>query len=269
MHAEWAIRAAEAGKHILCEKPLTMNHAEAVRVVEAARRHDVFLMEAFMYRCHPQTQRLVELVRAGTIGEVRAIQATFSFHSDYDPASRIYAKVLGGGGILDVGCYCTSMARLVAGAALGQTFAEPIDVAGTGHVGPTGVDHCAAACLRFPGDIVATLATGVSVRQENVVRIFGTRGHIFVPVPWTPGASADPTYLHVQIEGSEPQRIEIQPDRPLFAIEADVVAENLAHRQAPPPAMTWDDTLGNMRTLDRWLAAIGVTYPSQALSCEL
>ena len=71
MHAEWAIRAAEAGKHILCEKPLTLNHAEAMAVVEAARAHDVFLMEAFMYRCHPQTARLVELIRDGAIGDVR------------------------------------------------------------------------------------------------------------------------------------------------------------------------------------------------------
>lgn len=260
MHAAWAIQAAEAGKHILCEKPLTVNHAEAVRVIETARCHDVFLMEAFMYRCHPQTRRLVELIREHAIGDVRVIQATFSFNSNYDPDSRVYANALAGGGILDVGCYCASMARLIAGVATGRDFAEPIDLVGAGVVGPTGADHYASACLRFPGDIVANLSTGVAVQQENVVRIFGSRGHIVVPAPWTPGISSDPTCIHVYTDGEAPRSIEITPDRPLFAIEADVVAENLSRRQATSPAMTWDDTLGNMRTLDRWRAAVGVTY---------
>jgi predicted dehydrogenase len=263
MHAEWAIRAAEAGKHILCEKPLTLNHQDALRVIEAARRHDVFLMEAFMYRCHPQTQRLVELIREGAIGDVRVIQATFGFNSNYDPQSRIYSNALGGGGILDVGCYCTSMARLIAGAATGGDCAEPLDVLGAGHVGPTGVDHHAAAVLHFAGDIVATLSTSVDAYQENAVRIFGSRGHIFVPNPWTPGMSGDPTRLHLRVEGEQARTIDIAPDRPLFAIEADVVAENIARRQAPPPAMTWDDTLGNMLTLDRWRAAVGVAYAGE------
>ncbi|MGB9620027.1 MAG: Gfo/Idh/MocA family protein, partial [Armatimonadota bacterium] len=125
MHAEWAVKAAEAGKHILCEKPLALNYSEAMAIIEAARRNDVFLMEAFMYRCHPQTARIVELVRGGAIGEVRLIQATFSFHAARDPEGRLLNPELAGGGIMDVGCYCCSMSRLVAGAALGKPFAEP------------------------------------------------------------------------------------------------------------------------------------------------
>src|SRR5579884_662668 len=120
LHAEWAIKAAEAGKHILCEKPIALNHAEAMSIVEAAHRNDVFLMEAFMYRCHPQTAKLVELLKSGAIGQVRVIQATYSFNSHYNPEGRLYNNALGGGGILDVGCYCASVARLVAGAAIGQ-----------------------------------------------------------------------------------------------------------------------------------------------------
>src|SRR3954466_6670488 len=100
-HAEWAIRTAEAGKHILCEKPLTLNQPTSMAVVDAARRNDVFLMEAFMYRCHPQTQELVALIRGGAIGEVRLIEATFSFRSGSAPDSRLYSNALGGGGILD------------------------------------------------------------------------------------------------------------------------------------------------------------------------
>ena len=136
MHAEWAIRCAEAGKHVLCEKPMTLNEADTMAVVEAARRNDVFLMEAFMYRCHPQTERLVELLRSGVIGDVKLVRATFGFRGAYDPEERHLANALGGGGILDLGCYTVSMSRLVAAVALGVEVAEPREVHAVGHVGP-------------------------------------------------------------------------------------------------------------------------------------
>src|SRR5687767_6145 len=106
-HAEWAIRAARAKKHLLVEKPIGINAAEAMAIVEAARESGVFLMEAFMYRTHPQAARLVELLRAGSIGEVRVIQAAFGFHwpKPWNATSRIISNELAGGGILDVGCY--------------------------------------------------------------------------------------------------------------------------------------------------------------------
>ncbi len=261
MHAEWAIKAAHAGKHILCEKPLTVNEAEARQVIDAARQNDVFLMEAFMYRCHPQTHKLIELIRNGVIGEVRVIQATFSFNADFESEGRIYANELGGGGILDVGCYCASMARLIAGVAVGADFAEPLEVSGCGHVGPTGVDHHAIACLRFGGDIVASLSTGIAVAQENVLRIHGSRGHVYMSTPWSPCRHGGISHIHVHPEGqAEAHRVSVETDQWLFAIEADTVARSIAQRQAAPPAMTWDDTLGNMRTLDRWRAAVGVVY---------
>lgn len=111
-HCEWAIKAAEAGKHVLCEKPMAMNHAEAVAMFEAARANSVCMMEAFMYRSHPQIARLIEIIRSGRIGEVRNIQATFGFRAGADPKTRILSNALGGGGILDVGCYAVSFARL-------------------------------------------------------------------------------------------------------------------------------------------------------------
>ena len=98
LHADWAIRAARAGKHVLCEKPLTVNCADARRVMEAARAQRVLLMEAFMYRCHPQTAKAVELVKAGVLGRIGLVQATFSFYNDFDPGSRMWSRELGGGG---------------------------------------------------------------------------------------------------------------------------------------------------------------------------
>jgi len=261
MHAEWAIKATEAGKHILCEKPLTMNHPEAMAVIEAARRHDVFLMEAFMYRCHPQTAKLVELIRDGVVGEVRMIQATFSFHAGWDPKKRAFANALGGGGILDVGCYPVSMSRLIAGAATGKSFADPIEVKGAAHLGKTGVDEWAAAVLKFPGDIVAQVATGVSLGQENVVCVFGSEGSIFVPSPWFCAPPKGTAHLVVKRhDEKKPRGVFVKPTFGLYTIEADTVAAHIVQRHAPSPAMSWDDTLGNMKTLDAWREAIGLEY---------
>ena len=262
MHAERAIKAAEAGKHVLCEKPIGLNHAEAMAIVDAAQRNDVFLMEAFMYRCHPQTAKLVELIRGGSIGDVRVIHASFSFHSAFNPQSRLLNNDLGGGGILDVGCYCVSMARLIAGAALGTDFAEPLTVTGCAHIGEvTRVDEWAVASLKFPGGICAELSTGVQVRQENAVRIYGSEGSIHVPVPWQPARDGGTTSIFVRRKGEdEPEEIKIRSPQGLYSIEADRVAADIAERQATPPAMTWNDTLRNMRTLDRWREAIGLVY---------
>jgi len=259
-HAEWAIKAAEAGKHVLCEKPLALNYAEALAIVEAARRHDRFLMEAFMYRCHPQTTKIVQLVRDGVIGRVRLIQAAFSYDTPAASPSRALRHELGGGGILDVGCYATSMARLIAGAATGAAVAEPLDVKGCGHIDAASrVDVSAIAALLFPEGILATLTTGVQLSGENSVRIVGSAGTIDVPDPWVPGRAAGHSRLTVHRAGSpDPREITVETTQGLYALEVDTVARYLEQRQAP--AMTWDDTLGNMRTLDRWRASIGLVY---------
>jgi predicted dehydrogenase/aryl-alcohol dehydrogenase-like predicted oxidoreductase len=267
-HAEWAIKAAEAGKHLLVEKPLGMNAHEASAIVEAAIEHDVFLMEAFMYRAHPQTKRLIELLRSRVVGDVRVIHATFSFHADFNPDSRIYSNALGGGGILDVGCYPVSMARLIAGVATGKDFAEPTELKAVGHLGATGVDEWAAAVLKFPDDIVALLSTGVAVQQENTVRIDGTGGSIFLPVPWAPARDGGTSTIVVTRKGEPtPQEMIIDAPQQIYGIEADTVAESVAQRRAP--SMTPDDSLGNMRTLDAWRKQIGLVYEQERFEANI
>ncbi|GCE25360.1 oxidoreductase [Dictyobacter alpinus] len=259
MHAEWAIKAAEAGKHILCEKPIALNHADAMAIIEAAQRHDVFLMEAFMYRGHPQMQKLVELIHTGAIGDVRIIQATFAFRAGFNAEGRLFKNELGGGGILDVGCYCTSLARLVAGAATGKSFADPTQVKATGHIGDVShVDEYTVASLAFPGGIVAQLLTGVQVNAENEVRIYGTEGSITIPAPWNPGAGQT-TKVIVKRHGEVSEYTFETED--LYGVEADTVAAHIEERQSP--TMSWEDTLGNMRTLDQWRAALGLTYATE------
>lgn len=258
-HLEWTLAAAAAGKHILCEKPLALRGSDAQRMVEVARRHGVLLMEAFMYRCHPQTARLAELVGSGAIGELRMIAATFAVDFPFDAAHRAYNRTLGGGGILDLGCYPVSFARRMAGAALGRAFVEPIQFKGAGRLNSaTHVDEYAAAVATFGNGIVARLACGFAGPREICARLHGTGGLIEIPAPFFPGAEARFT-LH-RSGATESEEIVVPAPVPLYALEADAVADALARGEREVAAMTLADTLGNMAVLDEWLAQLGVSY---------
>ncbi|HEX8551647.1 MAG TPA: Gfo/Idh/MocA family oxidoreductase [Abditibacteriaceae bacterium] len=262
MHMEWAIRIADAGKHVLCEKPITLNASDTAKVVDAAQRNNVVLMEAFMYRCHPQTAKLVELLRQNVIGQVRMISATFAFSAGFNAESRLFKRELGGGGILDVGCYATSMARLIAGVAQGGEFAEPTEVVAVGHLNEAGTDSWTAAVLKFPGDIVAQVATGVQWNGSNNVVIHGEKGSIEIPSPWF--CDAGEGNANIKVFGENAQEIEARDERGLYAIEADTFAEAVETGKVPHPAMSPQDSLGNMQTLDKWRAAIGLRYPQES-----
>ncbi len=266
-HLEWAVKTAQAGKAVLCEKPLTINAAEAEQLFATVQDTGVFFMEAFMYRCHPQTQKLVELLRDGAIGEVRVIQVTFSY--DLGDSDQAYANIrlrndVAGGGIMDVGCYTASMSRLIAGAALGLSKpAEPESLKGVAHVGKRGrVDEWAAAVAKFPSGcnssagIVANMICGARARVQSDVRVWGSAGNIVVPVPWTPIQGK----IILTRSGEEPEEVEVPADADCYALEADVVAANLSNQQAPYPCMTWEDTLGNMKALDQWRNSIGLVF---------
>ena len=270
LHEEWAIKCAEAGKHLLVEKPISMNHTETAAMVNAARENGVFLMEAFMYRCHPQIAKMVELIQDGTIGDVQAIRATFGYRSGFNPQSRIYNREMGGGGILDIGCYTASMARKIAGAAANKLFLNPISVKGNGKIGPTGVDHIAAATLKFENDIIAEIICAVECNYGSGVTIYGTEGTITIPNPWLPSSPCrgartplplDTTFPATQLivqssQSRETTEVTVPADRDLFTYEADTVATHIDDGQAP--AMSWEDTLGNMQLLDAWREEVGV-----------
>ena len=187
-HREWAVRAAEAGKHVLCEKPLAMRASDAAGIVEAARANEVFLLEAFAYRCHPQTAALSRLLRDGAIGEIRMVDAVFGYDAGPDPGNYLLAHELGGGGILDVGCYTTSMAHLVAAAAASASTVETVDVAAAATIGPTGVDVSSAATLVFERGLLARVACSLEANLDSSVRIYGSEGEVAIPSPWLPGS---------------------------------------------------------------------------------
>ena len=264
-HAEWAIKAVRAGKHVLCEKPFALNQHQAVAVLDAAAEARVTVMEAFMWRCHPQTAELLRLIRAKEIGDVKLIVASFGFKSGFNPESRLWSNELAGGGLMDVGCYPVSAVRLVAGAAIGQDFADPEQVVGTGHLASTGVDEIAVGSLKFAGGIVAQITTALTTSPSNDLTIFGTEGRLHVPDPWVADrAKAVDGKILVHAKGATRQ-IDVPTKEPTYALEIDAFAAAIRSGtgQAAAPAMTWADTLSQARTLDQWRAAVGVVYKSE------
>ena len=265
LHVEWSLKAVEAGKHVLCEKPMGINHAQVMALVDAAGSRDVFLMEAFMYRVHPQTERLRELLAQEVIGEVRHIRASFGFHAPYNADSRLFRNDLAGGGLLDVGCYPVSMARMVAGAHTELGFLDPDAVDAHGFLDENGVDRWAAALLKFPGGVSAQLTTSCSLELDNELEIYGSRGRIRVPSPWFCGGGREGGAWEIQIlrPGQEAEVVHVDEPRGLFTIEADRVAAEIEGGRRECSAMRWDDSLGNARTLDAWRRAIGLVFEAE------
>jgi aryl-alcohol dehydrogenase-like predicted oxidoreductase len=196
------------------------------------------------------------------------IDAVFSFHGARDLKSRLLDPEKGGGGILDVGCYTVSMSRLVAGAALGRDVAEPVDVQGMARVGAESrTDEWAVASLRFENNILARVTCGVQVNQKNEVTVYGSEGSIEVPSPWLcNGRQAGRVRMTVSRNGQGAEVIEIDVPKSVYAIEAEVVADCVARGETCSCAMSWSDTLGNMRALDRWREAVGLKYPAESVA---
>ena len=269
-HAEWAIKASQAGKHVLVEKPLGLTAFEADAAFHAARKAGTFMGEAFMYRLHPQTARLLELVKSGAVGEVRLIKSSFGFDmGGFKPEHRLFANDLAGGGIVDVGGYPVSMARLIAGAAAGQPFLEPVSVAGAAHLGQSGVDEWASAVLKFPNEIIAEVSCSVSAAQDNVLRIIGSQGRIEVKDFWFAGGHHGGTgRIEIIRKDASAETVEVTEPGWLYAFEADAAAEAIraGRQEFASPGMSWADSLGNLRVLDKWRAAVGLEYDIEKAS---
>jgi D-xylose 1-dehydrogenase (NADP+, D-xylono-1,5-lactone-forming) len=176
LHVEWSVRALEAGKHVLCEKPLSRRAAEVEEAFDAAERAGRVLEEAFMWRHHPQTLRLRELLDEGVIGTLRMVTASFAFPLA-DVGNIRMQGGLDGGSLMDVGCYCVSGCRLVAGAEPERVYAEQV-------VGGDGVDVATAATLRFPGDVIGSFHCGFSIGNRRHLEAIGDEASLFVADPW-------------------------------------------------------------------------------------
>ena len=176
MHAEWTIRALEAGKHVLCEKPLALSLAEVDAISAAVQRSGKIAAEAFAYRSHPQTQQIKEFINSGKLGRVRLVHGSFSFALG-DPSDIRWDPKMGGGGLWDIGCYPISFARWVLGT-------EPLEVYGWQVTSPSGVDATFAGQLRFPGDIYFQLDSSFEIPSHQFVDIVGDEGTLSIPQPF-------------------------------------------------------------------------------------
>ena len=176
MHKEWSIRAAEQGKHILCEKPFALNTTEVDEMIASAQQHRVLLMEAFMYRFHPQMARVQELIAGGAIGKMQVIRSAFGFLLE-DYANIRLNRALGGGAVMDVGCYCVNVSRLVAGA-------EPVQVQAAAVIGRSQVDEMLAGILRFPNDVIAHFDSSFRTDYREWLVIQGSEGRLELERPF-------------------------------------------------------------------------------------
>ena len=244
LHLEWARRALQAGKHVLCEKPLSRRAADVRAAFDDAERHDRLLMEAFMWRHHPQTARLLDLISSGAIGRLRVIQASFSFHYA-DPGDVRLSAGLEGGALMDVGCYCVSAVRLLAG--------EPELVSGTQVVGGDGVDVVFSGWLRFPGDVTAHFDSGLILDDRHCLEVVGEAGSLYVADPWharTPGIELR--------RGRSTELIEVAPANS-YGLEADNLAA--AIRGDGSPLLGRDDAEGQAQVLEALYASADSGVP--------
>lgn len=248
LHAEWTIRAAAAGKHVLCEKPLALSAAQATEMVDACARAGVVLMEAFMYRLHPTWQRVLELVRSGRLGRIESVESWFSYHND-DPANIRNIADYGGGALLDIGCYSVDLSRLL--------FAgEPVSVAATMRRDPgSGVDVRTSAVLGFDGG-VATFGCATRCEPDQYVHVHGSEGRLSIAIPFNIPPDR-PTRVTVTSGGDPPvdpatEVLEFAP-ADQYRIQAEqFAAAVLGTAPVPiPPAQS----VANMAVIDHIVAA--------------
>lgn len=262
-HAEWAIKAIRAGKNVLVEKPIALSAYDADAIFHEAKKADVFAGEAYMYRLHPQTAKLVELIRNRAVGDIRIIRSSFGFNmGSFRADHRLFSNETAGGGILDVGGYPVSMVRLIAGAVDGKPFAEPEKIVGAAHLGQSGVDEWASAVLKFSNGIVAEVSCSIMAGQDNVLRIIGSEGRIEVKDFWFAAGHKGGTGRIDIFRGDNVETIELPEDRWLYSFEVDAAGEAIRQgkQEFGAPGMGWADSLGNLRVMDQWRAAVGLEY---------
>jgi predicted dehydrogenase len=232
LHCEWSIKALEAGKHVLCEKPLSRHPDEVAAAFDAADRAGRLLSEAFMWRHNPQTARLKELVEQGAIGDLRLVRSAFSY-ALFDESNIRLRPELEGGALMDVGCYNVSGSRFLGG--------EPERVVGEAWYGPTGTDWVFAGTMRFPGDVIASFDCGTALTNRDELEAIGTEGSLFLDDPWH---CVNPV-IELRRNG-EVERIEIER-QDSYRLELENLSD--AIRGTSELLLARDDAIGQARAL--------------------
>ena len=257
LHAEWTIAAVRAGKHVLCEKPLAMTAADAQRMVDAASEAGVHLMEAFMYRHHPSWVAARELVAAGRIGRLTAVQSWFSYYND-DATNIRNVLDYGGGALFDIGCYCVNLSRML-------FDAEPMRVeASIVRDTATGVDVLTSGILAFDGGH-ATFSCAIRTEDDQRVHIYGSDGRISIGIPFNIPPDR-PTEIYLTRGGDPPvapatEVLAFQTQDPYGSEVEAFAAAILAGRPMPVPP---EDAVANLRVIERLFAGGDATGAASA-----
>ena len=264
-HKEWTLKALAAGKHVLCEKPMGMDASETEEMFAAAKKADRILIEAFMYRTHPQTKAVLAKIREGAIGEVKLIRTTFCYRTEKIDGNTRFDQSLGGGAIMDIGCYCIDLARQITGE-------DPATIHAVGQLHDStdggAIDVSASGVLAYPSGIVSTFTCAMDTQASNLAQICGTTGYIEIPVPWKPGV-AEPTWMLRTMNkprqdgvpdevGEQLQTFTTNAGQPLYAMEADAFAA--AVLDGAEPFMSPEESIGNAKVLDELRRQVGVQW---------
>jgi predicted dehydrogenase len=238
LHVEWTIKALEAGKHVLCEKPISMNYKDALYLAETMKKFPKLkVMEAFMYRHHPQWKKIKELIYSGEIGDLKSINAAFSYHNT-NPADVRNQADIGGGGLLDIGCYCISVSRFI-------FEDEPESVSGSIEFDPVlKIDRLASGILRFKNG-TSTFTCSTQLVNNQIADIFGTKGWILVEKPFTP--LPDETCKILLKKNDSVEEFVIEPASQ-YTIQGDLFSLAVLNDTNVPTPI--EDALSNMKVID-------------------
>jgi predicted dehydrogenase len=238
LHVAWSIKALQAGKHVLCEKPLAMNTAEAQQLLAVSRQYpQLKIMEAFMYRHHPQWRRAKQLVSEGKIGELRTIQSFFSYYLE-DPSNIRNIAEYGGGGLMDIGCYNISLSRFIFGA-------EPRRVLGIVEYDPQfNTDRLASGILDF-GTGTATFTCSTQLANYQRVNIFGTKGRVEIEIPFN-APTERPCRMWLQTGAGTEEIVLETSDQ--YTIQGDLFSQAILNQTAAPTPL--EDGVANMKVIE-------------------
>jgi len=251
LHAEWTIKAVEAGKHVLCEKPLALNVEEVDAMQAAARKHTRVVAEAFMYRHHPQTLKVQELVRSGSLGAVKLVRGSFTYVLSREEDIRLLDPAMGGGSIWDVGCYPISYARTVIGT-------NPLDVFGWQVTGPTGIDETFVGQMRFSEDILMQFDCSFAIPSHTFMEIVGSEGTLNIPTPFKPNEN-EKIYL---TRGDKTETIKIKGQELYLGEVEDMADAILLGRE---PRISLEDSRANVKVITSLLES---ARTGRSISCR-
>lgn len=251
MHKPNSILCLEAGKAVLCEKPFTINQAEARDVVACARKNKKFLMEAMWTRFLPTMQKTREWIQEGVIGKLRMVRADFGFRADYNEESRLFAPSMGGGGLLDVGIYPISIASMVLGP-------SPVELVSLVEIGPTGVDDQNMVAFKYADGAIAITSSAVRTNTPQDAVILGEKGYIHLHSPFWRGET-----VTLYVDGCDPETLHLSLVGNGYNYQAEAVMECLRQNQLECPIMSLDETVAIMGILDQARDQWHLRYPME------